>query len=118
MVKVTVNDDHVIFDVVGMHKFWSFKDQIKVPREHIAKAHNNLKALPVLWRGWRLPGTHVPFVITAGTYYQRGNKNFWDVVKQRNAIIVELKDEKYKNLIIEVEKPEETLALLNAEPTK
>ncbi len=117
MVKVTVKNDQVIFDVVGVHKLLSFKDRIKVPREHIAKAHNNLKALP-LWKGWRLPGTHVPFVITAGTYYQRGNKNFWDVVKQRNAIVVELKDEKYKNLIIEVEKPKETLALLNAMSTQ
>jgi len=53
-------------------------------------------------------------VITAGTYYHRGQKNFWDVVKKRNAIVVELKDEKYKNLIIEVANPKEALELLNS----
>ena len=112
MVKVTVDNNHVVFNVVGLHKLLSFKDEIRVPKEHISKAHNYRKTMP-LWKGWRMPGTHVPFVIAAGTFYQRGQKNFWDVVKQRNAIVVELKDEKYKNLIIEVENPEETLSLLN-----
>lgn len=112
MVKVTATDEHFIFNVQGMHKLWSFKDTIKVPKEHIVKAHNDRRAIP-LWKGLRMPGTFVPFVITAGTYYKRGTKNFWDIVKERNAIVVELKDEKYRNLFIEVENPEETLTLLN-----
>ena len=113
MVKVTADNDHFVFNVVGLHKLWSFKDEIRIPREHIAKAHNNIKAVSA-WKGLRMPGTRVPFLITAGTYYKRGGKNFWDVVKERNAIVVELKDEKYKKLIIEVENPEETLSLLNS----
>ena len=113
MVKVTVDNDHFVFNVVGMHKLLSFKDRIKIPKEHIAKAHKDIKSLPV-WKGVRLPGTHVPFFITAGTYHKRGSKNFWDVVKKRNAIVVELKDEAYRKLIIEVENPEETLTLLNS----
>ena len=112
MVKVTADKDHFVFQVQGMHKLWSMKTAIKVPKEHVIRAHNDRRAIP-LWKGWRLPGTHVPFVITAGTYYKRGAKNFWDVMKERNAIVVELKDDKYKNLYIEVENPEETLTLLN-----
>jgi hypothetical protein len=112
MVKVTVEKNHVVFDVVGFHKLWSFKDRIRVPKEHIEKVHNNIRPFS-FWKGLRLPGTYFPFVITAGTYYKRGGKNFWDVVKERNAIVVQLKDEKYKNLIIEVENPEETMAQLN-----
>ena len=115
MVKVIAENDYFVFNVVGLHKLWSFKDSIRIPREHIAKAHmHNYRNSSPFWKGWRLPGTHVPFVITAGTYYQRGKKNFWDVVKERNAIVVELKDEKYKKLIIEVENPEETLSLLGS----
>lgn len=113
MVKVTVKDEQVVFDVVGLHKLLSFKDRIVVPRKHIAKVHANHEAFPWWKKGWRIPGTHIPFVITAGTYYYRGTKNFWDVVKERNAIVVELKNEKYNNLIVEVENPKETLALLN-----
>lgn len=113
MVRVTADNDHFVFDIVGLHKLWSFKDQIRIPREHIARAHKNIGSLP-LWKGLRMPGIHVPFLITAGTYYKRGGKNFWDVVRKRNAIVVELKNDKYKRLIIEVENPDETLSLLNS----
>ena len=112
MVKVTAENDHFVFHVQGLHKLWSFKNTIKIPKDHIVKVHNNKAAIP-LFKGWRLPGTFVPFVITAGTYYKRGTKNFWDIMKERNAIVVELKDEQYKNMYIEVENPEETLMLLN-----
>ena len=114
MVKVTAENDHYVFHVQGIHKLLSLKNTIKVPKENIVKAHNNAASFP-LWKGWRLPGTHIPFVITAGTYYKRGTKNFWDVMKERNAIVVELKNEEYKNLYIEVENPEETLMLLNGD---
>lgn len=114
MVKVAIQDELVIFDIIGLHKLWSLKNRITVPRKHIVKAHADLAAFPWWKKGWRIPGTHIPFVITAGTYYYRGTKNFWDVVKERNAIVVELKNESYNNLIIEVENPKETLALLNA----
>ena len=115
MVKITDDKDHFIIEVMGLHKLWSFKNRIKIPKENIVRVHNDVKKLPVLFKGLRMPGTHVPFFITAGTYYKGGKKNFWDVVKERNAIVIELKNEKYNNLIVEVENPEEALSLLKTE---
>ena len=54
----------------------------------------------------------MPSIITAGTFYKSGSKIFWDVVNMENCIIVDLIDEEYKQLIIEVENPREAIRLL------
>jgi hypothetical protein len=62
------------------------------------------------WLGLRVAGTHVPGVIAAGTFYHHGNWVFWDVHNPENAVVVELRDERYEKLIIEVADPAETVA--------
>ncbi len=61
-----------------------------------------------------MPGTEIPGLIAAGTFYKKG-RNFWDVMNKNKAIIIELENHYYKKLIIEVENPEATLQLLNAQ---
>ena len=58
-----------------------------------------------------MPGTHIPFLITAGTFINNGNKVFWDVCDLNKTIIVELKDEEYHKLVIEVANPEKAIAM-------
>ncbi len=57
------------------------------------------------WKGLRAPGTHVPGVITAGTFYHHGKCIFWDVKDPEKTIVIELADDRYDQLIIEVEDP-------------
>lgn len=111
MVAITRVEDHFKIEVKGLHKLWSFKSELNIPKEHIMDAYQDKKELSG-WKGWRMPGTEVPFLITAGTYYKSGNAIFWDVVNQDNAIIIELNHEQFKLLIVEVENPEESIALL------
>lgn len=113
MVKVTATENEFVFDVLGIHKFWALKSQIKVKKENIIKAIQSEEefTFPL---GFRMPGTHLPWVITAGTYYIKyRQRNFWDVCNKKNAIIVQLKHSNYNKLIIEVENPIETMNLLN-----
>ena len=55
---------------------------------HIA----GVRADPEAARGWyhgiRLPGTNVPGVITAGTFYQDGKRVFWDVHRPEKTIVI------------------------------
>ena len=111
MVAITKSDNHFIFEVKGAHKLWAFKNQITIPVKDVVRAYQDADALPN-WKGWKMPGTSIPFVLTAGTYYRGGKKDFWDVVNKKNCIIVELKDAEYNQLIIEVENPEAALAIL------
>jgi hypothetical protein len=52
-----------------------------------------------------MPGTSIPGVITAGTFYHHGNRVFWDVHHPQNTIVIELHDERYSELIVEVADP-------------
>jgi hypothetical protein len=45
------------------------------------------------WRGLRMPGTNIPGVLTAGTFYQDGKRVFWDVHNPENTVVIELKHE-------------------------
>lgn len=111
MVTIKKEDSNFIFEVNGMHKLWAFKSQITIPVDNIFSAHQNFETIGS-WKGFRIPGTHIPFVITAGTFYKSGKKIFWDVVNTDNCIIVELKDADFNQLIIEVENPTEAINIL------
>ena len=57
------------------------------------------------WHGIKLIGTQLPGVITAGQFYQHGQRVFWDVRNPANSIIIELHDDRYGELIVEVNDP-------------
>lgn len=111
MVTIKKEDGNFIFDVKGLHKIWAFKSQITVPADSIVSVHQNEDVFS-FWKGLKMPGTSIPYVITAGTYFKGDKKIFWDVVHEKNCIVVELKDTSYNQLIIEVENPEEALKQL------
>jgi hypothetical protein len=45
-------------------------------------------------------------VLTAGTFYQHGKRVFWDVHNPENTVVIELRDERYDELIVEVADPQ------------
>jgi hypothetical protein len=47
----------------------------------------------------------VPEVITAGTFFQDGDRVFWDVHDPEKTVVIRLEDERYARLVIEVEDP-------------
>lgn len=111
MVTIDKQGNNFIFEIKGMHKIWAFKSSLTIPIDHILNVRQNIEIING-WKGWRFPGTHIPFIITAGTFYKDGNKIFWDVSNIKNCIIVDLKDEKYMQLIIEVINPAEAIKTL------
>lgn len=111
MVTIETQDSNYIFKIKGLHKIWALKSEIIVPKDNIVKAYQDQEELHKFC-GFRV-GTYVPFVIIAGTYFLKGKKNFWDMTREKNTIIVELKNQYYNKLYIEVENPENALSLLN-----
>ena len=86
MVDIDVADGMVTFRVGGLHKLWALKSRLVVPVQAIA-AVEGPEAVP-RWAGWRIAGTAMPGLITAGTYRRDGAWTFWDVVQAHNAIVV------------------------------
>lgn len=111
MVAIERNGDNFIFEVRGMHKVWALKSQLSIPQNHVIAAK---KYEGQYWNlGLRFPGTYLPGVITAGTFYGKDGTIFCDVSNKENAIEIELHDEKFNKLIIEVEDVTSSLEMLN-----
>ncbi len=112
MVKITKKQNLFTINVLGFHKIWSLKHKLQIQSSDIVLAYQNELELKK-FKGIRF-GTHIPYLITAGTFYREGKRNFWDVMKNKNTVIVELKNNRYNKLYIEVKNPTETINLLNS----
>jgi hypothetical protein len=112
MVNITKTDTETIFELKGLHKFWAFKSEIRIPNGHIITAYQDADQIQN-WYALKVIGTNMPYVLNAGTFYHHGELIFMDVAHKENAIIIDLQDENYKQLIIEVSDPEAALHLLN-----
>ncbi len=62
--------------------------------------------------GFRLLGTSMPGVLTAGTFLYQGGLVFWDIHDPAHTVIVSLDHEHYSKLIVEVADPAVTAAML------
>jgi hypothetical protein len=89
-----------------MDKVWSLKSQIQVPLSHITGATIDTEAARGWWHGFRMPGTQIPGLITAGTFYQHGRRVFYDVHDTDNTIVVALDHDAYDQLVVEVADPQ------------
>ncbi len=112
MVDIRLEDDRVTLDVRGLHQLWALKRKLELPRAAIVGARRIPSEAMRLWKGWRVPGTHVPGVIVAGTYYKDGERHFWDVRHPERAIEIELQGTKYNRVYVEVEDPDAAIEAL------
>jgi hypothetical protein len=97
--------DTLHLHVEGLDKVWALKSQLSIPLRHITAIRVDDEIVKKWWHGIRLPGTHIPFVITAGTFYQDGKRVFWDIHNPREAVVLSLDHETYNELVIEVDDP-------------
>ena len=112
MVDVTLAGGTAVFEVEGLDKLWSLKSRLEIPLAHIKGVRLDPQVAHGWWHGVKAPGTNLPGVITAGTFYQHGKRVFWDVHDPDRTIVIELVDERYDELIVEVENPGSTVGLL------
>jgi hypothetical protein len=112
MANVTIADGTVNVEITGLDRLWAFRNRIEIPLEHVRGATFDPAAVKG-WRGWRGPGTDLPGVITAGTFHKDGELIFWDVHHGDRAIVIELADEQFQRLVIEVDDPAAVVSAIN-----
>jgi len=105
MVDITVVGDRLRFEVKGWDKFWALKSELEIPLSHVKSVRADPEAARGWWHGFRLPGTNIPGILTAGTFYDSDGFVFYDVHDTDNTIVFELDHEHYKRLIVEVADP-------------
>lgn len=105
MIEVSLGPGVLILDVQGWSKLWTLKSRLEIPLENIRGVRVDPEIARGWWKGIRAPGTHIPGVIVAGTFYHDGKRVFWDVRDAERTIVIELIDESYDQLIVEVADP-------------
>ncbi len=113
MVELRVLHGSVEIEPQGLHKLWALKRRLSIPVAAITSVRRPpARALRRLWKGWRAPGTHVPGLLTAGTFYKGSERHFWDVRHPERAIEIELRGAAYDRVFVEVDDPEYAVHLV------
>lgn len=105
-------DDRLLVRPVGLVRVWALSTGIDVPITAVVDV--GVHPRKGLLRGWRAPGTHLPGVMTAGTFRSRGEKDLWMAGRAANLLVIELHGETYRHVIVQVEDPEAATEALRA----
>jgi hypothetical protein len=101
MTTVEITGDQLVVTMRGLDRWWSLRRRLTVPLAHVRGA----TADPGVGResaGLRSPGTHVPRVLTAGSYRKDGEWTFWNLRAGQQPLVVQLSDERYARLVLGV----------------
>lgn len=80
---------------IRFHKLW------QIPLNHIISVTTNIP--PRTLKDLRAPGTFVPGLIKAGTYYTNRGKEFWYVTRKNNfgqVLNIDLINETYQKIVL------------------
>ncbi len=108
MTSLEISGIDLVLHVEGLDALWALKRCLTVPLAHVVGVERATDEARKVWSGFRI-GTNLPGVIKAGTFFGRGGMTFWCVHDARHAIAVELRDERYARLVIEVADPDATI---------
>lgn len=101
--NLSIIDDKLQIEFSFWEQLWSVRlNKIwQIPLNHIIQTHTNEPESN--WKEIRAPGTFVPGLIKAGTYYTDKGKEFWYVTNHsgfHNFLTIELENESYKRIIL------------------
>jgi len=111
MAQVSISGDTLVVEIEGLNKLWALKSRLEIPLRNVrgATVDPGIGREP---KGIRAPGAHVPGIITAGTFHVDGERIFWDVRDPAKAVVIELRDERYARLVVQVTDPRATTDLV------
>jgi hypothetical protein len=107
MNSIVISKNAVCIEITGWDRLWSFKGSLTIPRECISNVCKYDRSFKPPW--CRCPGTAIPGVIIAGTYYGRGRKEFWSTRFRKGALVFDLKDAEYTRIVVDADNSEAVL---------
>ena len=96
--KISITRDELRINFSITKKILSVKGSFKIPLKHVVRV-TTLKPKPT-WKEIKAPGTFIPGLIKAGTYYTDKGREFWFVTKGKGILNLELKNESYKRIVL------------------
>lgn len=114
MISLTIDDGVLGVEMHGVDKLWTLRSRIEIPLGNVRAIHRATNDVKRWWSGRRVPGVRIPGVIKAGTYYEDGGRVFFDVRDPTKTVTIELRDERYRELVLEVDDPVRVVAEVRA----
>ncbi len=101
--QLSINHDRLRIDLNAWERILAFffNQTLEIPLNHIHQATTETPETD--WKAVRLPGTFLPGVIKAGTYYTSRGREFWVVTRDGDCLTLELEDEFYKKIVLTIE---------------
>jgi len=113
MARITIDGENLVVEIEGMDKLWALKSRLVIPLDKVRGATADPGAV-TLHKGLRAPGLNLPGVAVAGTFYQDGERVFWDVHDKAKTVVIELAEQRYARLVLGVADPRATVALIES----
>lgn len=114
MTIVSVTEGNLVVEMEGWDKLWALRSRLSIPINHVARVYADSTIAQSWWKGLKIAGADIPGVISAGTFYHHGKWVFWDVHNPESVVVIDLHDERYEKLIVEVADPADTVTRLQA----
>jgi hypothetical protein len=101
--QLSLNQDQLVIQLGWYEQLLAFTlhNPIVVSLDHLLQV--SAEEPPSRWTDLRAPGTHLPGVIKAGTYYTRHGREFWYATVDRKFLVLELREEPYQKIVLTVE---------------
>ena len=113
MPRLELTDHELVVHLTAWESVWSLRRSFRVPLTQIRGATEDSgfggKAL-----GLRLSGTHVPGLITAGTFIKEGDKQFVYTLRKLQTVVIQLEGNDWSRLVIGVPDARAEASRINA----
>jgi hypothetical protein len=104
--EVSLEEDALVVKLGLLEKLAAVRwTDVRVPRDNVAGAEPVLP--PPTWKQLRLPGTHLPGLIKAGTYLTNRGWEFWYLTRngRQHPVTVSLRGHRYARLVLGIGEP-------------
>lgn len=98
--KLIIESNLLKIELEWWEKILSIHRSLRIPLSHITSVDTCLP--PYTWKEFRCPGSHVPGLIKAGTYYTGRGKEFWCVTRGKGVLQIKLNGERFSRLVLGV----------------
>lgn len=97
--RLQIVNGNLAINLSFWEKIWGFHGSFRIPLSHVRELKHEIPVTS--WKEIRFPGSFLPGVIKAGTYYTPRGKEFWYVTRWgKQHVTIELQNERYKRIVL------------------
>jgi hypothetical protein len=110
MARIAIESTNIQVQLSEFDAFWAVHGSLTIPLSHVVRARvEDENGWAHMWR--KLVGTSAPGLKMAGTFFMSGGLAFLDYGDGRNCLVLETQHERYKYVIVQPDRDQDTDAL-------